>query len=231
MADYEVCGAGGQVKVNVSYRLLVWYEGKLCPIVRFAVARDGSINFSPNLPTTHEVATQVLNSGPDGSLHVKYGTGTPTAKEDLPGKNALKINYHASGHIHYGPSKAFAKPLRELDCAVDLARMLIMHPTRMGLIEQAEVRKTDMVTDFRADPDYPVQVIASVSPTSLNVPLRSGGRQFWTQMLLVSDLRGVPDLRLIFYIFDGPKGPWPPECGVLMRADPAASGSLMPGPV
>lgn len=72
---FEVCGAGGKIKINTRYRLIVRFAGQLCPIVRFAVSRDGSVNFSPYLTEASKVATEVLKSSEKASLSVEYGEG------------------------------------------------------------------------------------------------------------------------------------------------------------
>lgn len=82
----EVVGiAGGEIQPYTDHRLLVWYAEALCPIVRFAITQDGSINFSPYLKGASEIAIQQLTSSDTGQLNVEYGKGDVTLKEELKG--------------------------------------------------------------------------------------------------------------------------------------------------
>lgn len=218
----EVCGAGGEIAPHTDHRLLIWYGEKLCPIVRFAITKDGSVNFSPYLKGASEIATQTLVSSDTGLLNVEYGTGEVTAKEDLNGGNPLKINYHASGFIHYGNERRFGPPLRGLSKTIEIALMIVMHPIEMGVIQKSAVRKTDMVTGFNAMDAAPLHVRFSIAPLSTPYELPATNQKFWAQCLIARNLEGgVPDLRYNFHIFNSSNGPWPPECGVLFPANEA----------
>lgn len=220
---FEVFGAGGEIKPYTDHRLLVWYGEKLCPIIRFAVAKDGSVNFSPYLKGASEIAVQELTSSHTGVLNVEYGRGETTLKEDVKGGNLLKVNYHASGFIHYGNTRRYGPPLRGLSKTIEVALMIVMHPIEMGVIEKSAVRKTDMVTGFKARDAAPLHVRFSITPLSHPYTAPTANRQFWAQHLFAKNLEGeVPDLCLNFHIFESPNGPWPPECGVLFPVNDAA---------
>jgi hypothetical protein len=89
------CGAGGEIQPNAKHRILVWYGEKLCPIVRFAISKDGSINFAPYLKDATEIAIQRLTASEHGELEVKYGMGEVLTKDEIRDGNPLKVNYHA----------------------------------------------------------------------------------------------------------------------------------------
>ncbi len=213
---YEVCGAGGEIAPYKDHRLLVWYGEKLCPIVRFAITNDGSINFSPYLKGASEIATQSLTSSDKGDLNVEYGKGAVTFKDEVKGGNLLKVNYHASGFIHFGNERRYGPPLRGLSKTIEIALLIVMHPIEMGVIEKSAVRNTDMVTGYKAKDEAPLHVRFSISPLSTPHGLPTTNLQFWAQCLIARNLEGeVPDLQYNFCIFDSSSGPWPPECGVL----------------
>ena len=219
---YEVCGAGGEIAPYTDHRLLVGYGEKLCPIIRFAIASDGSVNFSPYLKGASEIATQALTSSDTGNLNVEYGRGEVTHKDEIKGGNLLKVNYHASGFIHYGNQRRYGPPLRGLSRTIEVALMIVMHPIEMGVIEKSAVRNTDMVTGFKARDSAPLHVRFSIAPLSTPCELPTTNLQFWAQRLIARDLEGeVPDLQYNFQIFDSSNGPWPPECGVLFPANDA----------
>lgn len=219
---HEVCGAGGEIAPYTDHRLLVWYGEKLCPIIRFAIIKDGSINFSPYLRGASEIATQALTSSDTGLLNVEYGRGEVTLKEKVKGGNLLKVNYHASGFIHYGNERRYGPPLRRLSKTIEVALMTVMHPVEMGLIEKPAVRNADMVTGFKAKDAAPLHVRFSIAPLSTLYELPTTNLQFWAQRLIARNLEGeVPDLQYNFHIFDSSNGSWPPECGVLFPANDA----------
>lgn len=219
--------AVGEIFPYTDHRLLVWYGEKLCPIVRFAFTKDGSINFSPYLKGASEIAIQQLTSSDSGLLNVEYGKGEITPKMKIKGGNLLKVNYHASGFIHFGNERKYGPPLRGLTKEIEVALIIIMHPSEMGLIQRSEVRKTDMVTGFRAEDAVPLHVRFSIAPLSIPCALPVGNQQQWLQCLhaknLVDDipsLNATPDLRYNFHIRECSNGPWPPECGVLFPVTP-----------
>lgn len=212
--------AGGEITPHTDHRLLIWYGEKLCPIVRFAIIKDGSINFSPYLKGASEIATQMLTSTDTGQLNVTYGKGEVTPKEEIKGENLLKVNYHVSGFIHFGNDRKYGPPLRGLVEEIEVALMIVMHPSEMGLIQKSEVRKTDMVTGFRAEDAIPLHVRFSIAPLSIPYALPTSNQQQWIQCLHARNLEDeeVPDLRYNFHIRESSNGPWPPECGVLFQA-------------
>lgn len=212
--------AGGEIQPYTDHRLLVWYGEALCPIVRFAIAKDGSINFSPYLKGASEIAIQQLTSSDTGQLNVEYGKGDVTPKEELKDGNPLKVNYHASGFIHYGNDRSYGPPLRGLTKEIEVALIVIMHPGEMGLIQKSGVRKTDMVTGFKAEDAVPLHVRFSIAPLSIPCGLPESNQQQWIQCLHGRNLEGdVPDLRYNFHIKESWNGPWPPECGILFAAN------------
>ena len=145
MRNPKICGAGGVINIQQDYRIVIPYRDSFCKLLRFSVARDGSVNFSPYLKGATAMLDQSLKADTKGSLSVKYGTGKLTSIEDMPDKNILKINYHASGFVHYGDKRAKAKPIREIEAECEIAMLTFPHPKEMELVNKMDIGRSDMV--------------------------------------------------------------------------------------
>lgn len=217
------CGAGGEIQPNAKHRILVWYGEKLCPIVRFAISKDGSINFAPYLKGATEIAIQRLTAGEHGELEVKYGMGEVLTKDEIRDGNPLKVNYHASGFIHYGNERRQGTPLRGLQSQIEIAMILIMHPQEMGLIATSAVRKTDMVAKLQVKEANPLHLRLLVTPKTHPFAIPDIAQQVWVQCMDAKNLiDGTPDLLYSFHLIEGATGPWPLECGVFFPVKQSA---------
>lgn len=220
MLQRKICGAGGHIEIQKDYRLVVRYQNSFCKLLRFAVAKDGSINFSAYLKGATEMLDQVIQADSNGHVFVPYDSGRLTHKEEINDKNILKVNYHASGFVHYGNARAKAKPIREIDSEHELALLTFMHPKEMGLVATNKIEPNDMIAEFDIHENYPIFGNITLARSSSPQSFQPNGRILWTQWLQFSSLEiGEMDLR--FYLFDGCCGPWPPECGCLIKGVPA----------
>jgi hypothetical protein len=220
MVGTVICGAGGVIDIQKDYRLVIRYKNSFCKLLRFAVARDGSINFSAYLKGATEMLDQVDKTDEQGSLSVSYNKGRLTPVDEIPNKNILKVNYHASGFVHYGIARAKAKPLREVESEYVLAMLTFMHPSEMGLVASNRIQSNDMVATFEIRENYPLFASITLAKTLAPQTNMPRGKVLWTQWLKFNspDI-GEMDLRV--YIFEGGSGQWPPECGCLVKGEPA----------
>lgn len=220
MVEPVICGAGGCMDIQKDYRLVIRYQDLFCKLLRFAVARDGSINFSAYLKGATEMLDQVIKADDTGSLFVPYDRGRLTPVAEMPNKNILKVNYHASGFVHYGIARAKAKPLREIESEHELAILTFMHPNEMGLVTANKIEPNDMVTAFEIRESHPIFGSITLAKSSVPQTKVPKGNVLWTQWLkFCSPELGKMDLRL--YLFESSSGPWPPECGCLINGEPA----------
>lgn len=219
MLQKIICGAGGRIDIQKDYRIVIRYKDSFCKLIRFAIARDGSINFSAYLKGATEMLDQVIQADNSGKLSVAYDSGRLTRKEEIKDKNILKVNYHASGFVHYGNARAKAKPIREIESEHELALLTFMHPTEMGLIAQNKIKPNDMVTSFEIRESHPIFANITLAKSSAPQSFQPKGHVMWTQKLqFCSPEIGEMDLHI--YLFESGSGPWPSECGCLINGVP-----------
>lgn len=219
MHSPKVCDAGRKISIQKDYRIVIPYSDYFCKLLRFSVARDGSVNFSPYLRGATEMLDQSIMRDTDGTLSVKYGTGRLTSVEEMPDKNILKINYHASGFIHYAGKRAKAKPIREIESEFEIAMLVFMHPKEMGLVEKKDIGRNDMMAQVDIRDTHPLFASITLSKSMQAQSYVPKGEIMWTQILKYN-IQSLGEMNLRVYLFETNPGPWPIECGSLIRALP-----------
>ncbi|NQV68843.1 MAG: hypothetical protein HQ498_02335 [Pseudohongiella sp.] len=219
MRNPRICGAGGVINIQQNYRIVIPYRDSFCKLLRFSVARDGSVNFSPYLKGATEMLDQSIKADTKGSLSVKYGTGELTSIENMSDKNILKINYHASGFVHYGDKRTKAKPIREIEAECEIAMLTFLHPKEMGLVNKTDIGPGDMVAQVNIRDSHPLFASITLAKWTEAQTFTPKGQCLWMQMLKY-DIPDLAEMVLGVYLFETNSGPWPTECGTLIKALP-----------
>ena len=173
MRNSRICGAGGVIDAQKNYRIVIPYRDSFCKLLRFSIARDGSVNLSSYLKDATEMPAQSFT----------------------------------------------AKPGREIETECEIATLTFSHPKEMGLVNETDIEGSDMVAQVNIRDTHPLFASITLAKWTEAQNFVPKGQILWMQMLKCN----APDLGemvLGVYLFETNPGPWPTECGTLIKTLP-----------